>query len=416
MNWKRSFYIILVAQMFTSMGFSLIFPFLPLYINELDTVLGFGTEILSGLVFSSQALAMALVSPLWGAIADRYGKKPMVVRAMIGGAVTVLLMGFVKTVEQLIFLRICQGLLSGVISATSALTASFAPRDKSGFVMGSLQVAVWSGVATGPFIGGILADISGIRTTFVITGILLFLSGVSVLICVHEKADEKLKKVKKSSNLFSDWKNLFTNKKVLTVYVLRFLSSMANNMLYPVLPLFLAAMVGSKENLGTLTGSVIGVISVSGIIGGFLMTRTCDKIGHKRVVILASVATALFFIPQGLVGKMWQFVALSLLTGLCSGALTPSLSALLVQSSDRGTEGSIYGFDNSIVSAGRAVAPIAGSLLAVWFSYKFTFIATGLVFMAMAIIAHSLPKKNEIVNNGEIRTISIPKNDFNPEP
>jgi len=416
MNWKRSFYIILVAQMFTSMGFSLIFPFLPLYINELDTVLGFGTEILSGLVFSSQALAMALVSPLWGAIADRYGKKPMVVRAMIGGAVTVLLMGFVKTVEQLIFLRICQGLLSGVISATSALTASFAPREKSGYVMGSLQVAVWSGVATGPFIGGILADISGIRTTFVITGVLLFLSGVSVLLCVHEKSDEKLEKVKKSSNLFSDWKNLFTNKKVLIVYVLRFLSSMANNMLYPVLPLFLAAMVGSKENLGTLTGSVIGVISVSGIIGGFLMARTCDKIGHKRVVILASVATALFFIPQGLVGNMWQFVALSLLTGLCSGALTPSLSALLVQSSDRGTEGSIYGFDNSIVSAGRAVAPIAGSLLAVWFSYKFTFIATGLVFMAMAIIAHSLPKKNEIVYDREIRPIPIPKNDFNPEP
>lgn len=400
MNWKRSFYIVLLAQMFTSMGFSLIFPFLPFYIKELDTVLGLGTEILSGLVFSSQALAMALVSPLWGAIADRYGKKPMVVRAMIGGAVTVFLMGFVKTVEQLIFLRICQGLLSGVVSATSALTASFAPREKSGFVMGSLQVAVWSGVALGPFIGGILADISGIRTTFVITGILLFLSGASVLFYVHENTDVKLKTVKKKSNLFSDWKKLFTQKKVLIVYVLRFLSSMANTMLYPILPLFLAALVGSKENLGTLTGSVIGVISVSGIVGGFLMARTSDKIGHKRVVILASVTTALFFIPQGLVGNMWQFVTLSLLTGLCSGALTPSLSALLVQSSVRGTEGSIYGFDNSIVAAGRAIAPIAGSLLAVQFSYKITFIATGLVFLVMAIIAYSLPKKNEIGYDG----------------
>ncbi|NLL13900.1 MAG: multidrug efflux MFS transporter [Fibrobacter sp.] len=416
MNWKRSFYIILVAQMFTSMGFSLIFPFLPFYIKELDTALGLGTEVLSGLVFSSQALAMALVSPLWGAIADRYGKKPMVVRAMIGGAVTVFLMGFVKTAEQLIFLRICQGLLSGVISATSALTASFAPREKSGYVMGSLQVAVWSGVATGPFIGGILADISGIRTTFVITGTLLFLSGVSVLLFVHEKADVKQKKEKKNSNLFSDWKSLFTNKKVMVVYVLRFLSSMANNMLYPVLPFFLAAMVGVKENLGTLTGTVIGVMSVSTIVGGFVMARSSDKFGHKKVVILASAFTALFFIPQGLVGKMWQFVALSLFAGLCSGALTPSLSALLVQSSDRGTEGSIYGFDNSIVAAGRAVAPIAGSLLAVQFSYKFTFIATGLVFMVMAIFAYFLPKKNEFVYDREFYPVSVSKNDFNPEP
>jgi DHA1 family multidrug resistance protein-like MFS transporter len=396
MNWKRSFYIVLVAQMFTSMGFSLIFPFLPLYVKELDTILELGTEILSGLVFSSQALAMALVSPVWGAIADRYGKKPMVVRAMVGGAITVLLMGFVKTVEQLIFLRICQGLLSGVISATSALTASFAPKEKSGFVMGSLQVAVWSGVAMGPFIGGILADISGIRTTFVITGILLFLSGASVLFCVNEKEDGTLKERKKKANLFSEWKKLFTRKKVLIVYVLRFLSSMANNMLYPVLPFFLAALVGpQEENIGTLTGSVIGVISVSGIVGGILMARTSDQIGHKRVVILASVTTALFFISQGLVGKMWEFVLLSLITGLCSGALTPSLSALLVQNSDRGTEGSIYGFDNSIVAAGRAVAPIAGSFFAVQLSYKFTFIATGLVFLVMALIACSLPRKNE---------------------
>ena len=328
---------------------------------------------------------------------------------MIGGAVTVFLMGFVKTAEQLIFLRICQGLLSGVISATSALTASFAPREKSGYVMGSLQVAVWSGVATGPFIGGILADISGIRTTFVITGTLLFLSGVSVLLFVHEKADVKQKKEKKNSNLFSDWKSLFTNKKVMVVYVLRFLSSMANNMLYPVLPFFLAAMVGVKENLGTLTGTVIGVMSVSTIVGGFVMARSSDKFGHKKVVILASAFTALFFIPQGLVGKMWQFVALSLFAGLCSGALTPSLSALLVQSSDRGTEGSIYGFDNSIVAAGRAVAPIAGSLLAVQFSYKFTFIATGLVFMVMAIFAYFLPKKNEFVYDREFYPVSVSK-------
>ncbi len=387
MNWKRSFYIILVAQMITSMGFSLIFPFLPFYIKELDSVLGLSTEILSGLVFSSQALAMALVSPFWGAIADRYGKKPMVVRAMMGGAVTILLMGFVRTAEQLILLRICQGLLSGVISATSALSASFAPREKSGFVMGSLQVAVWSGVAMGPFIGGILADISGIRTTFVITGILLFLSGVSVLFHVQEKSNVNQEKVERKSGLFSDWKKLFTKRKVLVVFILRFLSSIANTMLYPVLPLFLATLAGSKENLGTLTGSVIGAASVSGIIGGFIMARTSDKIGHRRVVILASVTTALFFIPQGLVGKVWQFFALNLLAGLCSGALTPSLSALLVQSSDRGTEGSIYGFDNSIVAAGRAIAPIAGSILAVHFSYKSTFIATGLVFLVMAIFA-----------------------------
>lgn len=392
MNWKRDLYILVIAQTFTSMGFSIIFPFLPFYIKELDSVSGLSIEALSGLVFSSQALAMALISPVWGVFADRYGRKLMVVRAMIGGAITVFLMGFVETAEQLIFLRICQGLLSGVISATSALAASFTPREKSGFSMGTLQVGVWSGVALGPLMGGVLADILGFRSTFFITGLLLFASGIAVFICVHENSENNNIKSVKIGTLFSDWKEMLFQKKILVVYVLRFLSSIANNMLLPILPLFLTSLITSKEKLGTLTGCVVGASSITSIAGGFLMARISDKIGNRRIVLSASFTAALFFIPQSFVSAYWQLIILNLLSGFCMGALTPSLSAMLAKGSQCGTEGSVYGFDNSIVAAGRAIAPLAGSIIAVHFNYRLTFVATGIVFLIMATIVILEPR------------------------
>lgn len=388
MGWKRNFYILLIAQTFTSMGFSIIFPFLPFYIKELDSVSGLSIETLSGLVFSSQALAMALISPFWGAVADRYGKKPMVVRAMVGGAVTVLLMGFVKTAEQLIFLRICQGLLSGVISATSALAASFTPREKIGFTMGTLQVGVWTGVALGPLAGGLMADFFGFRATFVITGLLLFLSGVSVCICVNKNETEKKSKKGEKKDLFTDWKLILCRKNIVVTYMLRFLSSFANSLLLPILPLFVTSIITSKSNLGTLTGFVVGISSVSGIAGGFLMSRVCDKVGLKKIIFFASFTAAMFFIPQSIVSEYWQLILLNMLAGLSVGALTPSLSALLAKHSDKGSEGSVYGFDNSIVAAGRAVAPITGSFIAVQLNYQYTFITVGLTFIVIAILTH----------------------------
>lgn len=389
---KRDFYILLTAQMFTSMGFSIIFPFLPFYVKELHTSSGLSTETLSGLVFSTQALAMAIISPVWGAVADRYGRKLMVVRAMIGGAITIFLMGFVKTAEQLIFLRILQGFLSGVISATSALAASITPREKSGFVMGTLQVGVWSGVALGPLLGGILADLFGFRSTFVITGILLLFSGVAVFLGVHELVSKETSVEKERNSIFSEWKVILAKRKIVVTYTLRFLSSIANTMLLPIIPLFMASLVSSKERLGTMTGCVIGASSVSGIAGGILMARTGDKIGHQRMVIIASFIAAVFFVPQGIVTSFWQLVALNLLAGLCVGALTPSLSALLVKNSESGTEGSVYGFDNSIVAAGRAVAPLVGSFIALQLNYRITFVAAGLVFLGMGIIAYMIPE------------------------
>lgn len=134
MSWQRTLYIMVFAQLTSSVGFSIMFPFLPRYVAFLGSSTGLSLELLAALVFSAQALTMTIASPIWGAVSDRVGRKPMVERAAYSGAVTLALMAFVPNAEALVLLRALQGFLTGTVSAGNALVAASAPRESYNFV------------------------------------------------------------------------------------------------------------------------------------------------------------------------------------------------------------------------------------------------------------------------------------------
>ncbi|MDQ3458406.1 MAG: MFS transporter, partial [Deinococcota bacterium] len=204
--WQRNLYILIFAQLVTAVGFSSIFPFLPLYVGALGSQSGLSVELLAGLVISAQALTMMIASPIWGSVADRYGRKRMVERAMFGGAIIILLMGFVRSAEELVLLRALQGLVTGTVAATNALVAASAPRERTGYAMGLLQVGTWSGVALGPILGGLLFDAVGPRAAFYGTAVLLFIAGVIVWLGVQETFTPKTREERKGFVL--EWRQV----------------------------------------------------------------------------------------------------------------------------------------------------------------------------------------------------------------
>ena len=167
-KWQQTLVVIFIAQLMSAVGFSTIFPFLPLYVQELNPA-GQSVEFWSGMVFAIPGVTMMFAAPVWGALADRHGRKPMVMRAMFGAAILIFLMGRVQSVEALVLLRALQGLITGTVSANNALVASVTPRDRMGFAMGTIQVGLWGGIALGPIIGGTLADAFGFRLPFTVT-------------------------------------------------------------------------------------------------------------------------------------------------------------------------------------------------------------------------------------------------------
>ena len=251
-QWRRNLYVLFMVQLISTAGFSLVFPFLPLYVKEVGIATGGSVEFWAGMVFSSQAATMMIAAPIWGAVADRYGRKLMLLRATLAGAVILAAMGFVQNAEQLVALRAIQGMLTGVVAAANALVAASAPREKSGESLGLLQMARWTGIALGPLIGGVIGDAFGFRESFWITGILLALAGFAVLFWVHEEFVPVPKAQRPS--MIASFSGLLKAPGMGKLYAITFLNSLGFAVILPIAPLFVLTLMPNSGAIATVTG------------------------------------------------------------------------------------------------------------------------------------------------------------------
>jgi DHA1 family multidrug resistance protein-like MFS transporter len=335
---------------------------------------------------------MAIAAPIWGSLSDRLGYKLMVERAMYGGAILLLLMGFARSAEELTLLRTVQGLVTGTISAANALVASMAPRERMGYAMGTLQMGLWSGTAAGPLIGGLIADNLGFRATFITTAVLIFAAGLLVTFGVRGIARPTRSAGAARPSMLAGWRAIFASAGVPAAYAARFLASLAQSMLLPFTPLFIQMLMPGAGHIGTFTGLVVGVSSATGTATALYLGRLGDRAGHRRVLMGSALAATICYIPQAFVVEPWQLLVLQALGGAAWGGMTPSISALLSRYTAPGSEGAVYGLDSSIVSAARAAAPLIGAGVVLGFGLRGIFIASAVVCLAtLALAAARLP-------------------------
>ena len=377
-QWRRNLYILFGVQLLTTAGFSLIFPFLPLYIKELGVATRGSLEFWAGMVFSMQALTMMISSPFWGVMADRRGRKPMLLRATLGGAVLVTLMGFVQNAEQLVILRAIQGAVTGVISSVNALATATTPPEKSGSALGLLMLGRWGGIALGPVVGGILGDAFCYRESFWITGIMLGLAGLTVWFWVHEEFTPVAKS--KQIGMVAGYRQLLNMPGMIPLYLLAFLRSLGQMMIYPVASLFMIQLMQSETGAATATGLMIGAVGAASAVSGVYLGQLGDKIGHQKILIGSAIAAVLFYLPQPFVTAPWQLILLQGLTGLAAGGLLSPMAALMNLWTPPGTQGATYALDNSVVAAGRSIAPMIAAGVAVWWGVRGVFGVAALVY------------------------------------
>lgn len=389
-RWQRTLLIVFFAQLCSATGFSLIFPFLPLYIEDLGSSTGLSVEVLSGLVISAQAVTMMIAAPIWGAVADRYGRKLMMARATFGGAVLLLLMGVVQSAEQLILVRAIQGLITGTMAAANALVAAEAPRDKTGFAMSVTQVGLWAGISTGPLIGGLLAEAYGFRLPFAITSFLLLLAGLLIWFGVQEDFEPVVKTGPGKMGFVAEWRHVIGRPGIAPTYSTRFLTGLARNLISPIAPLFIASLMVSEVGVSSTTGLIVGVSAATGTLGAVVLGRLGDRIGHRRILIFSALGAAVFYLPQSLATAAWQLLFLQGLAGFCNGGIVAAPSALLAQYTPQGEEGAVYGLDNSVWSGARAISPMIGSSVSVMLGMRSVFAFAGVLYLVTAVVGYLL--------------------------
>lgn len=356
-------WVMFAAQLLSAVGFSTIFPFLPNYVEHLGSRGGAPLLLLVTLVFSVQGVAMAVASPVWGALSDRWGRKPMVERAMYGGAAVVLLMGFARSAEELVWLRLLQGLVTGVASASTSMVAATAPKERMGYAMGVMQTALWAGVSVGPVIGGLLEYAFGFRVAFVLTAVLLAIAGVLVTTQVRETFVPPPRPTGRAGGLLAAFAHVLRAPGVAVVFLVRFTAWLGRTMIVPFLPLFVAGLLAGATTSGVVTGLAIGAASAAGTATSIALGRLGDRVGHRPILIVGAFATAAVYVPLAFVATGWQLVVLYALTGATIGGVLPAISAMLAQLTERGEAGSVYGLDNAIVSTARAVSPVVGGAI-----------------------------------------------------
>jgi len=393
--WQRNLAVIWLAELIAISGFSVFMPFMPYYVQELGVTRLEEVEFWSGLLLSSQAVTMALVAPLWGSLADRYGRKIMVMRAMLGGSVVIALMGFAQNVVQLVVLRTVQGVFTGTVPAATTLVASSTPPERRGYSLGLLQMAIYSGASVGPLLGGLIADHVGFRATFWVTGALLFSAGILVATLVHERftSPETLDSREKS-HLWDGLVMVLRTRALMIVLGIRVMMRMGLRVVGPMLPLFIQEIAAPGTKIASLTGTIEGFGAASAAVASAILGRVSDKIGYRRILLVCGPAACVLSGLIATAGHPTHVLILRTLVGAAMGGILASVSALQAALAPKDRFGAVYGVDTSAVSVANALAPMIGAGLAASWGLPSVFLgAAALYGLATIVVAATVPKK-----------------------
>ncbi|MCL2831980.1 MAG: MFS transporter [Treponema sp.] len=383
-SWKVSFTALMIAQLLAISGFGFTNPIIPLFLSE---EIGIADPVKLkawvGAISAISSLMMAVFAPIWGHLADTFSRKAMLLRAMFGGAAVISLMSFVNAPWQLLVLKTIQGCLTGTVTAATVITVGIAPAAQVAFALGLLQTGIAIGNSLGPLIGGFIGDFLGYRANFISTSAVLAIAGLLVLKFVEDSSQPAAKTEKKKKlSIIPDFRPIAGSSILLTMMMVRFGINIALNTISPMLSLFIMELVrgGSADSafVGSSTGIVLGASAASTAVAAILVGKFSPRLGYRRALILCLTAGCFFIIPQTFVQNVAQLVVLRILSAFFLGGATPVISAIIAISSDKKSQGMIYGLNSSVGSAGNALGPVIGSAAAM-ISYRAVFMVSAAV-------------------------------------
>ncbi|EGT0665984.1 MULTISPECIES: multidrug efflux MFS transporter [Citrobacter] len=379
-SWRVNLISVWFGCFFTGLAISQILPFLPLYISQLGVTSHEALSMWSGLTFSVTFLISAIVSPMWGSLADRKGRKLMLLRASLGMAIAILLQAFATNVWQLFLLRGVMGLTSGYIPNAMALVASQVPRERSGWALSTLSTAQISGVIGGPLMGGFIADHIGLRAVFCITAALLVVSFLVTLFLIKEGVRPTTKKSERLSGK-AVFASLPYPALVISLFFTTMVIQLCNGSIGPILALFIKSMVPDSSNIAFLSGLIASVPGISALISAPRLGKLGDRIGTERILMATLIFAVVLFFAMSWVTTPLQLGILRFLLGFADGAMLPAVQTLLVKYSSDQITGRIFGYNQSFMYLGNVAGPLMGATVSAMAGFRWVFIATASIVL-----------------------------------
>lgn len=378
--WKKNLFVLSIAVFIAGIAFSEIMPFLSLYINTLGNFSHQQLNFWSGIVYSGTFIVSAVVSPWWGKLADKKGRKPMILRAGIGMSVVIACMGLIQNVWQLLLLRMLQGVFAGFISNSNALVATETPKTNSGQALGTIASATTAGTLLGPLVGGALTSIFSYRITFMITGGLLLLCSILVLFFVHEDDFKPVtaKKLDKASGVI---KSLRSPHLIFGLLLTTLIIQAANNSINPIVSLYVRQLLNGHNNVVFISGVIAALPGIATFLVASRFGALGDKIGTHKIIVAGFIAASIFFFLTAFVRNTVELGILRFLVGFSDACLFPQVQTMLTKNSPAAVTGRIFSWNQSAMYIGNIVGPLLGSFVSGMFNYSMVFIVTTVIVL-----------------------------------
>lgn len=380
--WRKNLIVCWFGIFVAAIGMSQIAPVLPLYIQHLGIQNTATITKISGIAFGITFIISAIFSPIWGSVADKYGRKPMILRASLGMAITIGCMGFAPNVYVLIGLRLLQGAITGYSTACTALIATQTDKEHAGYALGTLSTASIAGALIGPTVGGFIDEILGLQSVFFITGALLLISFITTLIFVKESFVREDKKVLTIKEV---WSTVPEKSLTVTMFVTFFILAVALYSVEPIVTVYVKQLSNNSSHIALLAGLTFSASGLANIIAAPRLGKLSDKIGAHKVMLTCLIGAVIIFIPQAFVKNTWQLMGLRFLLGLASAGLNPSVNIILKKITPSSLTGRVFGFNMSAGYLGVFGGSVLGGQIAGILGMQYVFFVTSALLFINAV-------------------------------
>jgi DHA1 family multidrug resistance protein-like MFS transporter len=380
-DWRRTLWILVLIQFINTGAFSMLSPIMPLFLPQLGVENPSAVALWAGILNGSTSFVAAFVSPLWGRVADRRGRKLMLLRSSFAIGIFAALMGASANVWQFFGCRTLMGVFAGFSSASIALVASQAPEGRLGFALGWLSTGQLVGSLIGPIIGGALADATGsYRIPFYLTAATIMLSTMLVWFAVREQFTPS-PAAREGRSIVNGFIALASAPGLLALFAVLLMAQFGTRTVQPVVTLYVQDMVGMRPDLATLSGFAFSVTGLANVIAAPFLGNRSDVIGYRRVLLIGLVGATLTTLPQAFTTNYWAFVAERFGVGLFIGGLVPVANALVGRSVARADRGTVYGMTSSAMFLGNSLGPLCGGAVAAALGLRWVFLLTAAVLL-----------------------------------
>jgi DHA1 family multidrug resistance protein-like MFS transporter len=376
--YRRNLLVLSFTAFLAACSFYQVVPFLPLFIKELG-VKG-SVTFWAGVTLAAQTLAMIVMLPYWGKLADTYGCKLMIIRAGICAVLIYWGMSYCQTLWQLVLLRVLNGGLTGFIPASYILVGTNTPQPEAARSVAIVQSVVAFGTIAGPSVGSILANLAGYRGSMLVSGFMMASAVLLVYILVEER--QKLTNSTKPTSLWQDFQSAIKKPVLVTALCSDMTYGFIAMASQPLLSLYVQELIGPRANL--FTGPIFSLPGLAIVSTNYYWCRLGEQYTFNRIILVGLAGAGLFTVLQGLVRNIWWFAATYFLAGLCAAAVSPNTAGLITTRVEADFQGRAFSIQQSYRCIGFFFGPLFAGFLGSILSFQWVFVIVGLLGIVAA--------------------------------